>query len=107
MFGSLFTNGLYVVHYTGIFGDNRQMVVITKFDLVRVSQLEDYSEEETTEDEVKEAACLSVSYACDGAKISPDNVIPVSGRWAFHARMLARSMEGPPARDWYNINKQL
>ena len=97
MWGSLFRKGLYVVHCTGIFADNCLIVVITKFDLVRVSQSEDYTEEETsedvteeiTEDKVKEATCLFVSNACDGAKISPANVIPVSGRWAYHARMLA------------------
>ena len=110
MWGDLFRHDLYVVHCTGIFDDNRLIIVITKFDLVRVSQSEDYTEEETTEDiteeiveetaeeitedKVKEAACLSVSNACHGAKISPDNVIPVSGRWAFHARMLARSHPG-------------
>ena len=86
-----------VVHCTGVFDDNRLIIVITKFDLVRVSQSRCITEqttpdpaEEITEDKVKEETCLSVSKACDGAKISPDNVIPVSGNWAFHARMLAK-----------------
>ena len=95
--GSLLRNGLCVAHCTGVFDDNRLIIVITKFDLVRVSQSEDITEEitedpaeEITEDKVKEATCLSVSKACDGARISPDNVIPVSGRWAYQARMLAK-----------------
>ena len=87
----------YIIHCTGVFEDNRLIIVITKFDLVHVSQSEDYNEEETTEkiteeiteEKVKAATCLYVSKACQGARISPANVIPVSGRWAFHARMLA------------------
>ena len=89
-------HAMCVAHCTGVFDDNRLIIVITKFDLVRVSQSEDITEEtedpaeEITEDKVKEATCRSVSNACYGARISPDNVIPVPGTWAYHARMLAK-----------------
>ena len=70
--------------FTGVFQDNRLIVVITKFD----EQLAD-TDEEITEGEVKEETCQFVSKACPGATILPDDVLPVSGRWAYHARMLA------------------
>ena len=103
----------YIVHCTGVFEDNRLIIVITKFDLVHVSQSEDYNEEEITEEiteeKVKAATCLYVSRACQGARISPANVIPVSGRWAFHARMLAmnRQHESSRRRCRQNVEKCL
>lgn len=92
----------YIAHCTGVFEDNRLIIVITKFDLVHVSQSEDYSEEEVTEEiteeKAKAATCLYVSKVCQGARISAANVIPVSGRWAFHARMLARNCQHESSR---------
>lgn len=74
---------------TGVFCDNRVIIVITKFDLV--NQSSDPDEDEVTEEKVKEETCQFVSKACAGVDISPDDVLPVSGRWAYNARMLANT----------------
>ena len=99
---------------TGVFEDNRLIIVVTKFDQVRESESEDYTEEdstgeEITEERVKAATCEFVSKVCQGAKISPDNVIPLSGRWAYHARMLANCHPHEPAYRTYrrNVEKSL
>ena len=94
---------------TGVFEDKRLVIVVTKFDQVHESKLEDYTEEDSTGDEiteerVKAAACESVSKVCHGAEISPDNVIPVSGKWAYHARMLANCLPHEPAYHTYRKN---
>ena len=72
---------------TGVFRDNRVIIVITKFDLVNQS----FDEDEVTEGKVKEQTCQFVAKACPGATILPDDVLPVSGRWAYNARMLANT----------------
>ena len=74
---------------TGVFRDNRVIIVITKFDLV--NQSSDSDEDEVTEEKVKEETCQFVSKACPGATILPDDVLPVSGKWAYNARMLANT----------------
>ena len=62
--------------------------MITKFDeQSKSAQLSDTEEEITGK--VKEQTCQFVREACAGVDISPDDVLPVSGRWAYHARMLA------------------
>ena len=50
---------------TGVFEDKRLVIVVTKFDQVHESELEDYTEEDSTGDEiteerVKAATCESV-----------------------------------------------
>ena len=51
--------------------------MITKFDLVHVSQSEDYNEKEVTEEITKEKAKAPaiVSKTCQGARISAANVM--------------------------------
>lgn len=82
--------------FTGVFQDNRLIVVITKFD----EQLAD-TDEEITEGEVKEETCQFVQKACPGATISPNDVLPVSGRWAYYARMLAMTGRQEPTHQRY------
>ena len=77
--------------FTGVFQGNRLIVVITKFDLQSDSANLFYTEEEITEEHVKKQTCQFVQEACAGVDISPDDVLPVSGRWAYWARMLANT----------------
>ena len=65
------------------------IIVITKFD--EVNRSSDPDEDEVTEEKVKEEACQFVCEACPGAAISPGDVLPVSGWWAYNARMLANT----------------
>ena len=74
---------------TGVFHDNRVIIVVTKFD--EVNRSSDPDEDEVTEEKVKEEACQFVCEACPGAAISPGDVLPVSGWWAYNARMLANT----------------
>ena len=82
---------------TGVFHDNRVIIVITKFD--EVNRSSDPDEDEVTEGKVKEEACQFVREACPGATISPDDVLPVSGRWAYNARILANTGPHEPTHN--------
>ena len=75
---------------TGVFHDNRVIIVITKFDEVNRSSDPD-EDDEVTEEKLKEETCQFVSKACPGATILPDDVLLVSGKWAYNARMLANT----------------
>lgn len=74
---------------TGVFQGNRLIIVITQYDQVSGSAELSDTGEEITEEEVKKQTCQFVYKACPGIKFSPDDVLLVSGRWAYHARMLA------------------
>ena len=74
---------------TGVFQGNRLIIVITQFDQVSGSAELSDTDEEITEEGVKKQTCQFVHKACPGVKFSPDDVLLVSGRWAYHARMLA------------------
>ena len=91
--------------FTGIFTDSRLVIVISKYDdALRMSaELSDDIKEEN----VKEEACKFVQEACPNAKISPNDVLPVSGRWAFHARMLATTPPHKPGHEtWKKLVKK-
>ena len=82
--------------FTDVFQGNRLIVVITKFD----EQLAD-TDEEITEGEVKDETCQFVHEACAGVELSPNNVLPVSGKWAYNARMLAMTAPQKPTHYKY------
>ena len=65
--------------------------MITQFDRPSWSGDLSDTEEEISEEEAKEKTCQFVRKICPSAKISHDDVLPVSGKWAYHARMLANS----------------
>ena len=85
-----------------MFEGNRLIIVITKFD--QQSELVELydTEEEITEEDVKEQTCQFVRGICPSAKISHDDVLPVSGRWAYHARMLASTPRHHAMHSRYN-----
>ena len=87
---------------TGVFRDNRVIIVITKFDLV--NQSSDSDDDEVTAGKVKEETCKFVSKACPGATILPDDVLPVSGWWAYNARMLANTAPEEPIHNRCQAN---
>ena len=73
--------------FTGVFKGNRLIIVVTKFDkTIDSADLSD-SNEEMSEEKVKKRACQFVHKACD-VEFSPDDVLVVSGSWAYCARML-------------------
>ena len=82
-------NQICLMNFIGVFEGNRLIIVITKFD--QQSGSADLSDTwvKITENDVKEQTCQFVRKICPTAKISHDDVLPVSGRWAYHARMLA------------------
>ena len=84
---------------TGVFEGNRLIIVITKFDQQSGSAELSDTNEEITEEEAKEKTCQFVCEICPSAKISHDDVLPVSGRWAYHARMLANSSKCEPTHN--------
>ena len=77
------------IYVTGVFQSNRLIIVITQYDQVSGSSELSDTDEEITEEGVKKQTCQFVHKACPGVKFSPDDVLLVSGRWAYHARMLA------------------
>ena len=77
----------------GVFEDRRLIIVVTKFDQIIEP---DGTGEEITVEQVQEAVCQSVSEACPNVKISVDDVLPLSGMWAYNARMLAISHADEP-----------
>jgi len=72
-------------HDRGVFEDRRLIVVVTQFDKTMEP---DGSGEEITVKKVQEEVCQSVREACPDVNISCDDVLPLSGLWAYHARML-------------------
>ena len=74
--------------FTGVSKDNRLIIVVTKFDKVISSSKECDPPEEMTEEIVKKQVCQFVHRAC-GVEFSNDDVLVVSGQWAYIARMLA------------------
>ena len=83
---------------TGVFQGNRLIIVITQFDQVSGSAELSDTDEEITEETVKKQTCQFVHKACPGVKFSPDDVLLVSGRWAYHARMLAATPPHGPTQ---------
>ena len=77
----------------GVFEDRRLIIVVTQFD--RTTE-PDSTDEEITVEKVQEEVCQSVHEACPDAKISFDDVLPLSGVWAYNARMLAMSGQDEP-----------
>lgn len=76
--------------FTGVFQGSRLIIVVTQFDRVNEhSDPDDDPDDEITDERVKEQTCQIVRKACPEAKISHDDVLLVSGRWAYHARLLA------------------
>ena len=72
--------------FAGIFENKRLIIVVTCFDRLLVP---DGTGEEITAQKVQEHVCQSIKKACPHAKISCDDVLPLFGLWAYHARMLA------------------
>ena len=76
----------------GVFEDRRLIIAVAQFD--RTIQLDDTNEEITVED-VREKVHQLVSEACPDVTISCDDVLPLSGLWAYSARMLMSHPNGP------------
>ena len=93
--------------FTGVFTDNRLVIVISKYDDALKMSAE--FSDDINEENVKTEACKFVQEACPGAKISPNDVLPVSGRWAYHARMLAITSRNKPGHEkcWELAKKSL
>jgi len=85
----------------GVFEDRRLIIVVTQFD--RTVEPDGIDEEEITVEKVQEKVCQSVREACPDAKISFDDVVPLSGLWAFQAQMLAMSQ--PDDEDGYRRHR--
>ena len=66
------------------------MIVVTQFD--RTVEPDD-TDEGITVEKVQEKVCQSVRKACPDVNISVDDVLPLSGLWAYHARMLTCQSE--------------
>ena len=66
-------------------------------------------DEEITKEYVKRKTCQFVHEICPSAEISHEDVLPVSGRWAYYARMLAISDASlfSHARYYDNVRKSL
>ena len=83
--------------FTGVFQGSRLIIVVTQFDRVNEhSDPDDDPNDEITDECVKEQTCQIVRKACPEAKISHDDVLLVSGRWAYHARLLAMTPSQDP-----------
>ena len=82
----------------GVFEDRRLIIVVTHFD--RTAE-PDGIDEGITVEKVQEKVCQSVRKACPDVKISVDDVLPLSGLWAYHARMLAMSHPDKPEYSLY------
>ena len=76
----------------GILEGRRLIIVVTQFDRTYGPN---NTGEEITVQEVYEKVCQLVSEACPDVKISCDDVLPVSGLWAYNARMLMSHPDGP------------
>ena len=83
--------------FTGVFQGSRLIIVVTKFDCINEHSDTD---DEITDEHVKEQTCQIIRKACPGAKISHDDVLLVSGWWAYNARMLANT--GPQLPTHYD-----
>ena len=68
----------------GVFEDRRLIVVVTQFD--RTVEPDD-TDEGITVEKVQEKVCQSVRKACPDVNISVDDVLPLSGLWAYHVTM--------------------
>ena len=71
-----------------MFNGNRLIIVVTKFDQTIESAKGLDPPEEMTEEKVKKEVCQFVHETC-GIEFSNDDVLVVSGSWAYTARMLA------------------
>lgn len=78
--------------YAGIFEDRRIIIVVTQFDQ---AYMPNNTSEEITVQKVYKKVDQLVSEACPNVKISHDDVLPVSGLWAYNARMLMSHPDGP------------
>ena len=85
----------------GVFEDRRLIVVVTQFD--RTVEPDD-TDEGITVEKVQEKVCQSVRKACPDVNISVDDVLPLSGLWAYHARMLA--MSHPDEREYSKYRRK-
>ena len=85
----------------GVFEDRRLIIVVTKFD--RTVDPDD-TDEKITVEKVQEKVCQSVREACPDAKISFDDVVPLSGLWAFQAQMLAKVMISLFKHSWMPVD---
>ena len=74
-----------------MFEDERLIIVVTQFD---VATQPDDSGEDIPAEEVQEDVCQFVSEACPDVKMSRDDVLPLSGLWAYNARMLTCHPDG-------------
>ena len=77
------------------------MIVVTQFD--RTVEPDD-TDEGITVEKVQEKVCQSVRKACPDVNISVDDVLPLSGLWAYHARMLA--MSHPDEREYSKYRRK-
>ena len=73
--------------FTGVFKGNRLIIVVTKFDLALNLAKDADPPEEMTEEKVKKKVYQFVHKNC-GVEFSSDDVLVVSGSWAYNARML-------------------
>ena len=87
----------------GVFEDRRLIIVVTHFD--RTAE-PDGIDEGITVEKVQEKVCQSVRKACPDVKISVDDVLPLSGLWAYHARMLAMSHPDEPEYSLYRTSAE-
>jgi len=85
----------------GVFEDRRLVIVVTQFD--RTVEPDD-TDEGITVEKVQEKVCQSVRKACPDVNISVDDVLPLSGLWAYHARMLA--MSHPDEREYSKYRRK-
>jgi len=75
----------------GVFEDRRLIIVVTKFDQTNPP----YDTDPTSVETVYKKVCELVSKACPDATIRCDDVLPLSGLWAFSAQMLMSHTCGP------------
>ena len=86
--------------FTGVSKGTRLIIVVTKFDQA-IQSAEDFDlYEEITEEKVKKQVCQLVHKTC-GVEFSNDDVLVVSGIWAYNARMLANTGPEVPTHDRY------
>ena len=84
--------------FTGVSKDNRLIIVVTQFDRTSMHAMLIDSSEEMTEEKVKKQVCQFVHQTC-GVEFSNDDVLVVSGIWAYYARMLAMTPPHYPTRE--------
>ena len=76
---------------TGLYKGISLIVVITQIDRVIESAGYFDTDEEITVEQVKKQTCQFLREVCPTVVISHDDVLVVSGRWAYLARMLANT----------------